>query len=1537
MKSTSLSYNTFDFIYLHKSLCLPSLNISLFSLQSTHRLNYISDHNTHFSGLRSTRIMFDDGEEERGKSSSCNQLFRNDVGYAPAKPGQPDPNLVCKNWLQSPFDKNIVEETCVNKRLFGSTSQTCEISSEWYDNYAINDVAKWDGVSFREMLALANPTGKKDFDYSGGDQTQQSRGKNLLCDLNWPPRTVEEPSLGLSLHITPLTPDKRMNFVGDDDVATLVEGDQECEKGLAEQTKLDETPQQKQRRRKHRPKVVTEGKPKRVRKRATPKNLDGSSPGKRKYVRREGVETSPATPSVDEASGTIYKSPDQEIKKRCKRKIDFDELENQARVMVDETSRRSSEVMENYQKVQETESLSPITPSKTELPYGRVERNYTKAKCKINFLQETHDKVQIHVPSPNESSCSTSVYNNGNEARRLKGGFSGDINAVKLLHERNVGMYYDSLESYLSRYTDYSSVCQQYTQSSAINSKTGKAPAGRIDMWSNDRYMQTSGQNFKRSKLMVYDSVLFDGRIHSGYQPQHTYMQSHAADFHVGTPNKYSMVTSLYHDRLAYNQNLRCQFIYDLNALINQFERLHISKGYHEKNALVVYQQDRSIVPFVKKQKHRPKVDLDDETNRVWMLLLEDINSEGIDGTDEDKAKWWEEERRVFRGRADSFIARMHLVQGDRRFSRWKGSVLDSVVGVYLTQNVSDHLSSSAFMSLAARYPLNTSSEPLHESENHDPIPMMLQEADSCQEKEAVNSDEFSKNCIISDNSECEVAELSEKDSSVYNISVINHIKIDETASSHSSADAYTMHKSEEQKDVCKATVGGYTSFVELSHMQEATRLHERKDIQKNSEKCASEESGISVEFASKTTIETVNTISYQSQTTIETVNTISSQRKTTTETVNTISSQESGNSNCIPQQVFETTNFSTETSKVRENNNIEFTSRETVQKVVDFHLNKNGSNRINNGVVDVSSKIGKEKVGNKETEVEWDNIRLEAEAKRKRERTPFTMDSMDYEAIRAADVNDVADAIKERGMNNRLAERIKGMLDRLVKDHGSIDLEWLRDVPPDKAKEYLLSFRGLGLKSVECIRLLTLHHLAFPVDTNVGRIAVRLGWVPLQALPESLQLHLLELYPIQESIQKYLWPRLCKLDQKTLYELHYQMITFGKVFCTKTKPNCNACPLRAECRHFASAFASARLALPAPEERTANSTENRTVQNPIGMIDLPSATEQTKQLSEVQNCNFVIKEPTTSGTIVEEPTTTGPIVEVPATPGPIVEMPASPEPEQIQQEICDIEDFSGNTEEIPMIKLNIEEFTQNLQTYMEKHMELGEGDMSKALVALTSEAASIPAPKLKNINQLRTEHQVYELPESHPLLEGLDRLEPDDPCSYLLAIWTPGETADSIQPPEGQCCSQESGTLCNEETCFFCNSTRETNSQTVRGTLLIPCRTAMRGSFPLNGTYFQVNEVFADHESSLNPIDVPRAWLWNLPRRTVYFGSSIPTIFKGLTTEEIQLCFWRGFVCVRGFDRKKRAPRPLRARLHIPASRLKSQPKTPETEKLML
>ena len=98
----------------------------------------------------------------------------------------------------------------------------------------------------------------------------------------------------------------------------------------------------------------------------------------------------------------------------------------------------------------------------------------------------------------------------------------------------------------------------------------------------------------------------------------------------------------------------------------------------------------------------------------------------------------------------------------------------------------------------------------------------------------------------------------------------------------------------------------------------------------------------------------------------------------------------------------------------------------------------------------------------------------------------------------------------------------------------------------------------------------------------------------------------------------------------------------------------------------------------------------------------------------------------------------------------PIIEEPSSPEPEPQSAETKEgaIDDlFSEDPDEIPTINLNIEEFTQNLKSYMQaNNIEIEDADMSKALVAITPEAASIPTPKLKNVSRLRTEHQVYDI-----------------------------------------------------------------------------------------------------------------------------------------------------------------------------------------------
>ena len=93
----------------------------------------------------------------------------------------------------------------------------------------------------------------------------------------------------------------------------------------------------------------------------------------------------------------------------------------------------------------------------------------------------------------------------------------------------------------------------------------------------------------------------------------------------------------------------------------------------------------------------------------------------------------------------------------------------------------------------------------------------------------------------------------------------------------------------------------------------------------------------------------------------------------------------------------------------------------------------------------------------------------------------------------------------------------------------------------------------------------------------------------------------------------------------------------------------------------------------------------------------------------------------------------------------PIIEEPASPREEERPETLeNDIEDYDADDGEIPMIKLNFEAFAQNLENCIkESNKDLQSGDIAKALVAISTEEASIPVPKLKNVRRLRTEHCV--------------------------------------------------------------------------------------------------------------------------------------------------------------------------------------------------
>ena len=76
-------------------------------------------------------------------------------------------------------------------------------------------------------------------------------------------------------------------------------------------------------------------------------------------------------------------------------------------------------------------------------------------------------------------------------------------------------------------------------------------------------------------------------------------------------------------------------------------------------------------------------------------------------GKDLDLVVFGRDERLEWARKTGMFLARARTALGDRRLHRsaWGGSVIDSVVGAMLTQNVSDVLSSSAIMNLAANFP----------------------------------------------------------------------------------------------------------------------------------------------------------------------------------------------------------------------------------------------------------------------------------------------------------------------------------------------------------------------------------------------------------------------------------------------------------------------------------------------------------------------------------------------------------------------------------------------------------------------------------------------------------------------------------------------------------------------------------------------------------------------------------------------------------------------------------------------------------------
>jgi endonuclease-3 len=156
-----------------------------------------------------------------------------------------------------------------------------------------------------------------------------------------------------------------------------------------------------------------------------------------------------------------------------------------------------------------------------------------------------------------------------------------------------------------------------------------------------------------------------------------------------------------------------------------------------------------------------------------------------------------------------------------------------------------------------------------------------------------------------------------------------------------------------------------------------------------------------------------------------------------------------------------------------------------------------------------------------------------------------------DWEAVPLADPRSVIAAIRSAGLAKQKGPRIQQVLRDIAAERGSLDLVFLKDLPLEEARGWLMKHKGVGPKTAAIVLLFSLGRPAFPVDTHIYRVTGRLGLRPEKMTVEQTHGFLEKLLP-----------------PDTYYAAHLNLIRLGRELCVARKPACERCPLRPVCNY---------------------------------------------------------------------------------------------------------------------------------------------------------------------------------------------------------------------------------------------------------------------------------------------------------------------------------------------------------------------------------
>jgi endonuclease-3 len=153
------------------------------------------------------------------------------------------------------------------------------------------------------------------------------------------------------------------------------------------------------------------------------------------------------------------------------------------------------------------------------------------------------------------------------------------------------------------------------------------------------------------------------------------------------------------------------------------------------------------------------------------------------------------------------------------------------------------------------------------------------------------------------------------------------------------------------------------------------------------------------------------------------------------------------------------------------------------------------------------------------------------------------------WQAVRDAPARGVMSAIRTAGLANQKGPRIQQVLRSITQERGSLDLDFLADLPVEQGRAWLMKFNGVGPKTAAIVLCFSLGKPAFPVDTHIYRVTGRIGLRPPKMSVERAHAHMEKLLP-----------------PETYYAAHLNLIRLGREVCAARKPNCPVCPVRRLC-----------------------------------------------------------------------------------------------------------------------------------------------------------------------------------------------------------------------------------------------------------------------------------------------------------------------------------------------------------------------------------